>query len=147
MTVTEEVKALLEADTALMNLLTGGIHIYEALRGGGITRGTVPGAYAGGKMLPHLIIRERGQIPMGLRDEGSNMVTVESTVELHLYNAATATYATLNSAEQRIFELLNFGKVGYQARMQNKVSIYDPTRENANHLYLTYQINHRREQS
>lgn len=57
MTIRAKIKGVLEADTTLTGILTGGIYDASELPQDGLTPEAVPGAYSGVRLLPCAVIR------------------------------------------------------------------------------------------
>lgn len=104
---------LLEADTTLMALLTGGIYLETEIQPEGITRTSVPAAYdSDGWLKPLLRVRGRAVIPFGVfRDRTAKTVTQRQAVELYLQQDGDSGFDALETAYSRIFTLLEQARV------------------------------------
>lgn len=105
------IKTLFVADTTplvgIAVLLTGGIRTYRELDHKGISRTTTPALYddATKLMLPHVVIKQRGQIPTyELASQDSQFVTTTQILELWFY--AHNDFAALSAARARAYALL-----------------------------------------
>lgn len=101
-----EIVTLLEADTALMAILTGGVYGYTTIRRSGITRADVPTAFdSAGFLNPCAVVKARASMPdTSIYDLKEQVVARRTMLEIWLYEDHD--YTAIESAEQRVFELM-----------------------------------------
>lgn len=100
----------MEADSALMLILTGGVHTKGAVGPEGITRDTVPAAFdANGNLKPTALVSQRALVPDGqVVDELEAIASAVQVVEIYLYERFS--YSSIDSALSRLYALFQ----GYQ---------------------------------
>jgi hypothetical protein len=99
--VRDTVKALLEADTTLMAILTGGVYA-----GGEISRQGMPDAFdSNGEILPCALVRVETETPYGPYDDSSRQYLVVMFYE-------RSGYANIDAALARVYELLHKTRLG-----------------------------------
>jgi hypothetical protein len=117
LSVSNVVKAILEADTSLNAILTGGIYDFEETDRRGITFQNTPAAFNGPLINPCAIIHARRELPLSsIKDEAAQVTAVSQAIEIWIYQEAG--YDAIELAMQRIYTLLqdkNFTGLG---RMQ-----------------------------
>lgn len=99
-----EFAARIAGDATLMAILTGGV-FEKALTGvEGISRERAPEAFDDvGYLLPCALVRQRELMPDGVvRDFIEQVVSTEVVVEIYLYADASAGYAAIESAKDRL---------------------------------------------
>jgi hypothetical protein len=108
MSFESEVAAILNADAALLLLLTGGVHVSATVGTLGITRDAVPAAFdANGYLKPTALVRQRNKVPTGdVLDFDAQIESARQIVEVWLYADSGAGYGTLDTAAARIRTLL-----------------------------------------
>jgi hypothetical protein len=108
MSFESEVAAILNADAALLLLLTGGVHVSATVGTLGITRDAVPAAFdANGYLKPTALVRQRNKVPTGdVLDFDAQIESARQIVEVWLYADSGAGYATLDTAAARVRTLL-----------------------------------------
>lgn len=102
MSLSDEIKTALQADTALMALLTGGIHagIEE------INRKSAEGAFdANGEILPTILLKIPLEVPAG-----PYISSVRTTVTLYFYQRSG--YDVIDQAMSLAFADLNEQRIG-----------------------------------
>lgn len=115
MSLQDDVKTILVASTTLATAFTGGIKMEDEMGGMGLNRTLNPSAYesTSQKLKPTLIIRERQQVPTStIADEDLQIRSFVQPVEIALYNDRINGYATLESAQDTIYTLLQNRKAG-----------------------------------
>src|SRR5687767_4948085 len=104
MAIEDAFEARMEADSALMLILTGGVHTSGDVGLEGITREAVPGAFSGGYLLPTALIRQRGRIPTAdVVDYDEQITSARQIVEVWLYEDRG--YTSIDAASARIYTL------------------------------------------
>jgi len=95
----------MQADTALMAALTGGVFTSAGVGREGITRETAPTAFdANGYLKPCALVRQRGITPDGIVYDGMMQVTsVRQVVEIWLYQDGG--YTSIDTAVNRLYQL------------------------------------------
>lgn len=108
MTVQGDIAAVLKANSALMAVLTGGVHQQDEV--GEISRQDTPSAFnSSGELKPCALVTERNETPRGGIDH-SGVVAVQTAVEVYFYERAG--YANIHAAMGMAFPLLRGKKVG-----------------------------------
>ena len=102
----EQIATILQADSALNAILSGGIFVYGDLGPAGITRDSCPDCFdADGYLLPCAIVKQRGDIPTFEAGDTAGQVTSANVVcELWIYQDTT--YAAIDAAKPIIYRLL-----------------------------------------
>ena len=106
MTYAESIATILQADTALMALLTGGVYVYEDAGRKGINRVELVKAFSEqtGIIKPMLIIYEAQDIP---DHQAYNPVTHFQTtrvpIMMWIYDEGEQGYATIDAAYQLVY--------------------------------------------
>lgn len=104
MTLEAEFKEVMEADSDLMELLTGGV--YEAIQVGEISRQLTPGAFDGNmKIKPCALIKQGTEIP-----RGPYRTSVQTSVQIFLYEHPKL--LSISVAMDILFDLFNQLKMG-----------------------------------
>lgn len=106
-------KAVLDADATLNALLTGGIFAYRDLGVSGVGFTNIIDARrdpSTGIFEPFGVVRGRNVITTSnrLHDEDTQYVAVEQTIEIWILDDPTSTKAVIDSATDRIYQLLEF---------------------------------------
>lgn len=138
MSYADDVKAVLVADVGAggaATLLAGGIYTFDETGQSGLSRINTPDAFSGNALLPTCVVKSRSQVPDGgIVDAELQTRSYRQMVEVWLYDDAYATYSTIDTIWQRVFELLEEQAVGASseiARWQgNTVDMRDPALEN-----------------
>ena len=116
MTLAEEIQDVLEADEALEEMLTGGIHVGIEE----ISRQLAPEAFdSNGEILPCMLIKLGVEIP-----SGPYLSSVQTPVVMYLYQRQG--YGEIEPAMRIAFDLLNeqtFGTAVWNIRHSN--TVYD----------------------
>jgi len=101
-----QIAALLQADSSLTAILSGGIFVSGDLGPAGITRDSCPDCFdADGYLLPCAIVKQRGDIPtFEAGDTAAKVTSANQVVELWLYQDTT--YAAIDAAKPIIFSIL-----------------------------------------
>jgi len=100
-TLREKVKNILEADTTLMSMLSGGVFDAADFDRDGMSRDDVPTDADDMTILPFATIRYRG-----MNDYGPRKIDAErGSVEVYIYQDVG--YGTIEAAAQRVKTLLN----------------------------------------
>jgi hypothetical protein len=101
MSIADEVATLLSANTALMALLTGGVHSAAE-----ISRQLTPTAFnAEGEIKPCALVKTPSESAAGPYTD-----SVQGSVNIYLYERSG--YTSVDAAETIVFNLLNKTKVG-----------------------------------
>jgi hypothetical protein len=101
-----QIAAILQGDSSLSAILTGGIFVYGDLGPAGITRDSCPDCFdADGYLLPCVIVKQRGDIPTFEAGDAAKQITSANVVvEIWLYQDTT--YAAIDAAKPLIYRLL-----------------------------------------
>ena len=109
MTVQGDIATVLEANAALMAVLTGGVHQMDEV--GEISRQNTPGVFdANGELKPCALIGEGTEVPRGPYDHDGVGTSVGSAVTVYFYEREG--YASIENAMGKVFTLLARKKVG-----------------------------------
>jgi len=102
----EQIAALLQADSSLTAILSGGIFIAGDLGAAGISRDATPAAFdADGYLLPCAIVKQRGDVPtFEAGDIAGQVTSANVVVEIYIYEDTT--YAAIDAAKPLIYGLL-----------------------------------------
>ena len=119
MSIADSIKTVLEADTALMSLLTGGIHVNTE-----ITRQETPTAFDdNGELKPCALINEETELPIGPYIYG-----VQTPAVIYIYQRDGID--VIMPANDKIYALLHNQKIGsktwnviYQSSIKNQRDI------------------------
>lgn len=104
-------KAILEADSTLLALATGGIYDWDETGRMGINRTNTPGAFSGGIIQPLLLLKLASSVPFGdIADDSAQMVSVREMLEVWAYQDNG--YGTIKSMLDRVYTLLQGKRVG-----------------------------------
>jgi len=125
MTVQTDIAAVLEANTALMTILTGGL--YEQDEVGEISRQSTPSAFDSNKELkPCALVAEGTELPRGGIDHAGIGVSVQTPINIFFYERTG--YSNIAAAMEASFALLNGKKIGsatwrveYENSVKNQV--------------------------
>ena len=84
MTILANIKTVLEADTTLLALATGGIWDFDETKRLGLNRTTQPTAFdSNGIIKPCVLLKTRSEIPDGfLMDDDGQVASAVSTIEM-----------------------------------------------------------------
>jgi len=126
MSVTTDIKAVLEADSALMDILVGGVYTDDETDRNGIGRTTTPAAYGtSGFLQPCAYVKERAQIGnWGGAYGNSGYTGTRQIIEVWLYEDTA--YTAIETAREQVIQLLQrtligeMGKLRYQAFVKNR---------------------------
>jgi len=101
-----QIATILQADSALNAILTGGIFVYGELGPAGITRDSCPDCFdSDGYLLPCAIVKQAGDVPTFEAGDTAGQVTSANVrVEIWLYQDTT--YAAIDAAKPVIFSIL-----------------------------------------
>lgn len=108
-----DIVTVLDADSGVggaATLLTGGIYTFDETGRLGINRDDTPTAFDGttGLLKPCAVVKTRAKIhDGGIHDDQTQEMSYRQVVEIWLYADGNAGYSTLESAQARIFTLLN----------------------------------------
>lgn len=109
MSVQGDIAAVLQADGALMAILTGGL--YEQDEVGEISRQNTPEAYdADQELLPCALVAEGTELPRGPYQHNEVGYSVLTPVDIFFYQRYG--YASIAAAMERTFALLAGQKIG-----------------------------------
>lgn len=114
MSAIEAVQDLLQADSTLVALLTGGIYRYDAPNTVDATGklairpDTHPAAFtngaSGGKLKPLVIIKSRGAQPQGdIDDPAERHISTQEVIECWFYRDRIDGHAALRTAAERVY--------------------------------------------
>lgn len=114
MTLTDDIKTLLAADSTLSTPLTGGLYTFEETKRLGISKQTTPSAFntQTGILKPCLLVKGRDPVPDGaISDLAAQYASFKQVVEIWVYNDGDAGYSVINTAIARIYVLLHGKRV------------------------------------
>lgn len=102
----EQIATILQADSSLTAILSGGIFVSGDLGPAGITRDSCPDCFdADGYLLPCAIVKQRGDIPtFEAGDVAGKVTSANQVIELWLYQDTT--YTAIDAAKPNIYRLL-----------------------------------------
>jgi len=106
-------KAILEADSTLLALATGGIYDYDETGRMGINRtnSATSSAYSGGIIQPCLLLKLRTSVPFGdIADDVRQVTGARDMLEVWAYQDNG--YSTIKSMLDRVYMLLQGKQVG-----------------------------------
>lgn len=114
MTLQDDVKTLLTADTGLVAAFTGGIVTWDQTGGLGINRNSYPTAFDSNLQLkPTIVIRERAIITeAAITDEITQHTSASQSVDIHFLQDRRNGWTTLETGQMTVFSLLQFKSVG-----------------------------------
>ena len=131
MTVQGDVAAVLQANVALMAILTGGI--YEQDEVGEISRQDTPSAFDNNKELkPCVLIAEGTELRRGGIDDDDSGTSVQTPISIFFYERSG--YSTIAAAMEASFALLNGKKIGsatWRVEYENSIKNQKDTALNA----------------
>ncbi len=108
MTVESDVKDIINADSTLTGLLTGGIYTYDETGRLGISRQTTPSAFSGATIKPNLVIwNDGGSASFDIIQEYPFTASTTEIVQLRFRSSETNAITTLTSAMNRARQLLH----------------------------------------
>jgi len=111
MSAADDFKAIMIADTTLMDTLTGGVYTPDDVGPDGITRDTKPAFDEDGFLMPCALVRERSNVPVrSVSDDELQLQAVDVVVEI--YNYEDGQYGEINTAQARQFTLFQGKSVG-----------------------------------
>lgn len=102
----EQVAQLLQEDSTLMGILTGGIYARGTVGQNGITRETAPNAFdSHGWLKPCALVKQRGLIPTAdVLDYDAKVMSATQVVEVWFYQDTG--YDWIDAAMARVYALL-----------------------------------------
>ena len=142
MSVVSGIKTLTEADTAIMTILTGGVHTDDETGRNGIGRSTTPAAYdANGFLQPCAYVKERAQVGNWGGALGNDGFTgTRQVFEIWLYDDTSPT--AIASARDLLIPLLQrvlitgFGRLRYLGFLKDRA----PDMNNAPFFRLDFEL-------
>ncbi len=103
----QTIQQRLIADSALMAILTGGVHVVD------VSPSSTPTAFSNGEMLPCARVRIETQSPM---NRGASMTTPPTPLELRtpvaIWFMQQVGYAQISAAMDRVIQLLDQTQLG-----------------------------------
>lgn len=107
MTVESTITDLLQADSALLALATGGVYSFDDTGRKGINRTTTPAAFdSAGVILPAVVVAERAANPLpAIADDSNQMLAIRQAVEVWVFHDASK--AALEAIQYRVYQLLH----------------------------------------
>jgi hypothetical protein len=112
-TTLSSAKAILEADSALLALATGGVYDFDETGRLGINRtnAATSSAYSSGIIQPCLLLKLRSSVPFGgVADDSQRIVSARDMLEVWAYQDNG--YSTIKSMLDRVYTLLQGQRVG-----------------------------------
>jgi len=101
----EDFQTVMEADTALMATLTGGVYTVGTIGRDGISRDTTPSAFdSNGYLLPCALVKQRDLIADNQVID-LNIASAAQVIEIYFYQDSD--YGSIETAYNRCFALFN----------------------------------------
>ncbi len=139
------VKALLQTNTSLTALLTGGIYESMLLPADGMNRSNTPSAYSSSPIAlkPLCIVRERSAVPTSLMvAENEPLRSLRSNIEIWFYQDKDASISALKTIAGLGYTTLDKNRMSgvksYSLQYVNKVTGHDPMLNNAFFIRLDF---------
>jgi hypothetical protein len=130
MTIDSLIHTRLSGDATLIALLTGGVYLSRSLPRRGITRDDLDAAWMDsetGALLPLAVVKPRGIVATSdIRDQTRQLTSTNQVIEIWMYADGDAGFATLESAANRIYTLLQERRVAGQYSMTFDQKLYPP---------------------
>src|SRR5688572_20943251 len=109
-TFTGAIETILEANSTLVTMATGGIHQLEDLGKLGLNRSLHPGSFTNGMVKPTIVVRQRSNTPTyDVVDEGNQIISARAVVEIWYYEQLG--YNIINAMRDLVYPLLHDKKV------------------------------------
>lgn len=106
MSLSTDIKAVLEGNSQLLTILTGGIYDYDETGRTGISKTNTPAAFTGPILNPCAMVKVRSTVPQGdIADSPAQKLSVVRVVEIYLYQENG--YVNIENAQNAIFTLLH----------------------------------------
>lgn len=114
MSLSDDIKTALAANSTLVTAFTGGIVTWDDLGAYGLNKNSYPAAFdANQKLKPTLVIRERVLLATPfIRDQGTQITSVVQAVEVWFFADRDAGYATLESGQAVVKGILHDRNIG-----------------------------------
>lgn len=114
MTLQDDVKTLLAANSSLTTAFTGGIVTWDETGGLGINRNSYAAAFDSNLQLkPTILIRERAIIATPeITDEATQHTSVSQSVDIHFMQDRRLGWGALETGQMTVFSLLQYRAVG-----------------------------------
>lgn len=104
-------KAILEADSTLVALATGGVWDWDETGRMGINRNNTAAAFTNGIIKPCLLLKLRTSVPFGgIADDVTQIVSARDMLEIWAYQDNG--YSTIKSMLDRVYTLLQGKQLG-----------------------------------
>ncbi len=113
-TLEADIISLLQTNSTLTSLLTGGMYAAGSLGVDGINHMTTPSAFTSdGELKPCILVRVRSVIPTyAVLDMLEKRASVDTIVEIYLYDDINAGYSTIDTATSEVYDTLLGSFVG-----------------------------------
>lgn len=136
-----DVKTVLAADTTLQGIFSTRILTYADLGDLGLNRNGYPAAFdSTGEILPTMIIRDRAQnTTLAMTDEGQQIRSYVQACEVVVYNSRFNGYADLDTALTRVYTLLHDRNAG-KARLTLRQNVTNEREPLLNFAAMQYSI-------
>ncbi len=106
MSISESIKTILEADSNLTTILTGGIFTFDETGYMGVTVTTTPSAFTGPVLKPCAVVKARNKVAgFSIIDEKEQVTDFEQVIEIWLMQANST--ETIEQAEGLVYTLLH----------------------------------------
>jgi hypothetical protein len=106
MSVSQQIKDILDADATLMALLTGGLYTFDETGHLGIGTTSTPAAFDGARLMPCGVVKARAEIATGeIKDQANKVTSTNQVVEIWLYEPDST--ETIEEAAERVYNLLH----------------------------------------
>jgi hypothetical protein len=130
MSAIDSLYTVLNTDTDLIALLTGGVYAVKDLPANEFNSKNCPDAWdaATGVMRPSIVLRGRASVPQWqIPDMAAQFVDIRQVIEMYLYDDRYAGWGTITDAADRIYELLQWKFIS-GAGMVSLINQFDDTR-------------------
>lgn len=115
MTIQDDIKTLLAADSDLTDLFTGGIITAPEAGDQGLTPTTYKQGFdTRGRLKPTIVIKERARMPLAgsIANEAQALRATTQAVEIHFVQDRAFGFDTLQSGQESVYDLLADINVG-----------------------------------
>lgn len=110
-TTLDSAKTILEADSTLLAIATGGVWSWDETGRMGINRTNTTGAFTNGIIQPCLLLKLRSSVPFGgIADDVTQKTSARDMLEVWAYQDSG--YSTIKSMLDRVYTLLQGKRVG-----------------------------------
>jgi hypothetical protein len=130
MTIDSLIHTRLSGDATLIALLTGGVYLSRSLPRRGITRDDLDAAWMDsetGALKPLAVVKPRSVVATSdVKDQTRQLTSTAQVIEIWMYADGDAGFATLESAANRIYTLLQERRVTGTFSLTFDQQLYPP---------------------